>query len=183
MQIYLYIYTKKSPCGPFPVLRMLRIVSCHFERPQVRLHRLLAVGKILLSGEILLVLGDLAEILCASSYCGCDGLEASAVEQLVRRRQGRTLHRSLIANVQTSAVRIGGFGLAVSTDKIRAVSVVLFLHRFRQRAFDVLNTGCILYNSHSRVAILVNASKLRFNGDYSDAPALSSDYRFTSSPR
>ena len=67
---------------------MLCIIRRQFERPEVALHRLLAIRLVLLRSESGLVGGDLAQVLRTGTDSGCYGGEALTLCQFVGTGRG-----------------------------------------------------------------------------------------------
>jgi hypothetical protein len=63
------------------------------------------------------------------------------------------------------------------------VVVTVLLFRLRQATLHVLDTGCILYYSHSLLAMTRATSGKALVVALRHALALNSDYRYASSPR
>ena len=116
--------------------------------PQIRLHGLLATGKIFLSQEVLLVLRDLRQVTPTSLDHRCYGCETLASLQLIAGRLGRA--EELAYHVDAGAGRVLGGCYPVGSQErvaVRAVGLTSF-GTARQKAGNEVNTFCPLNFCH-----------------------------------
>ena len=135
--------------SPPLALRVCLVVLASADVPQIRFPGLLAVRQVLLCGVVRLVGRDGGEVLRTRLDEATYLCEALTSHELVLRHRCSALIHLCVAYVDTCAFLAGRLGFAVRTDEVRATGVTVFLGRLRETTFHVLDTGCILYFSHS----------------------------------
>ena len=118
---------------------MLRIVLRAANFPQVRPHGAFAAGGVQLGCEVLLILGDLHQVLGAGLHHRCH-LGETGVESELLRAEVRAACGCL-AQVDAVAVFALGSRYAVGSQKHLLAGVLTALGRFGQCAGHVVNTG------------------------------------------
>ena len=132
---------------------VLLIVLLTADVPQVRVHRLLAVGKILLRLEVDLVLRDRHQVSFTSLHSRTNCGEASACVELFGARLRRALVRTYHVQPRTNGVGRRRYAVRCQ-QRVTVITVHLArLRAFGQKAGYVLNTLSPFYFCHSRSAI------------------------------
>ena len=106
---------------------MLRIIRSGADGPEVGLHGLFAVRRVLLREERSLVGRCELEAVLTGSDCGCDSGEAYADTHLLGRHRSRAGYGTQAAHVEAGAIRVGGFGHTVGCQDHLLVTGVLRL--------------------------------------------------------
>ena len=101
---------------------MRLVVACEFQAPEVGEVGLLAVRLVLLREEVLLVGGNLRQVLLAGCDRGSYGCEALALSQFVRARRCGALVAVGIEGVDTLTIGIVSFGGSVRHHQIITVA-------------------------------------------------------------
>ena len=114
--------------------------------PEVRVHGLLAVGKVLLCEEVDLVLGDLGQVFLTCRYHRTDSLETLTDSSLLRFERRGTL--GLTADIYAITVTAGCRCYTVRAQQHLAARVLTALARFAQCAGNTVYTGTPYYFCH-----------------------------------
>ena len=135
-------------------LALALVILLTADFPQVRLHGLLAVGKILLREEVNLVLSDGHEVRRTLLHHRCHRAEAVTSLQLLGGERRGTCNGAQTAEIDTGTVFRLRCSLAVGCeDHLLVCCVRRLLVDFGQCTADGLDCVSILYFCHSLLAM------------------------------
>ena len=140
-------------------LGMFSIIGSGTYRPEVGLHGLFAVRRVLLREERCLVRRGELQAVLTSSYGCCDSGEAYAETHLLGRHRSRAGYGAQAADVEAGASRAGGFGYTVGCqDHLLVTGVLRLFVDFGEGTADGLDRVSPFYFCHNslRFRWLVN---------------------------
>ena len=130
-------------------MALVVLVAAHL--PEVGVHRLLAVGEVLLCEEVNLVLGDLRQVFLTRRYHRSYRLEALADSHLFRFERRGT--NRFLPQIDSVTMRAGCRCLAVRTQQhLLVVVLTTFLH-FVECSGNIINSVAPYYFCHSLLAM------------------------------